>query len=357
MVVVRRPQRSRQRLPLREGGARRDHVGRLGLRNALGRYHRRGGIADIGADQGALRRLQQPRAEGSVAGADRSGDVRSEGEAGAGRPRCGAKRADQPAGQPARAEVAGVARADPGQRREGGSRAQENAVREGVHFRRRAGQGAVHVRRARRSGPHRRRAGESRRGAGGQCRGGHQAARGGARLGAGRSGAHLDRRAGRRHRDLAAGRRRPDGRGEPQHADAVHDCTGPARHAGRGGHRRVGHQQDPLRPARHVHCRRFRRPHVRRPRRADPQGGADGAERRHLHGGRRDRESEPATGAGHDGERPDRGGRARERAEGAERRVALSPAGFGSRQGCGTPRGRGRRRRCTGCAGSGSSTN
>ena len=60
-------------------------------------------------------------------------------------------------------------------------------------------------------------------------------------------------------------------------------------------------------------------------RRADPQGRADGAERRHLHGRRRDAEPGPEAVPRHDRERAHRRRQREQRAEGAERGAALAP--------------------------------
>ena len=77
-------------------------------------------------------------------------------------------------------------------------------------------------------------------------------------------------------------------------------------------------------PARDVHRRRVPRAHVRGHRAPDPQGGADGAERRDLYRGRRNEEPDVDAGARDDRERPHRHRPAQQRAQGAERRVALA---------------------------------
>ena len=112
-------------------------------------------------------------------------------------------------------------------------------------------------------------------------------------------------------------------------------------------------------PARHLHRRRLSDPHLRGQGATDPQGGADGAERRHLHGRRRDRESQPAAGAGDDRQRAHRRRLARGRAQGARtRRCATARPASQRRKDVdvrahrrgGRRQWRRRRRRCAGAA-------
>ena len=73
--------------------------------------------------------------------------------------------------------------------------------------------------------------------------------------------------------------------------------------------------------------RRVPAAHLQRRDPADPQVAAERAERRELHGGDLGAEPRPGAASGHDGERAHRGREPRQRAQGAERRPALSAGG------------------------------
>ncbi len=321
------------RVPPREGRTRQPDGDGLRLGHALGGEDRAGRLADLRPGEGALRRLQQPGEAGAAPRPHRPRDLRDPRAAGGSRPRGGPHRVPAAAERHRRAALAAPAREARLGRCEARARPQGVAGAEGLHLAGGARQGRV--RRADRGGddPHGRGPGEVDRRAGRERVRGGQAARSGARFGAQRARQDPHHRAGRRRRDLAPDRRRADRRGEPQCPDALHDRAGPARDAGRGGDRRVGHRPHSFRPAGLVHRRRVPRSHLPGARDADPQGGAERAERRHLHRGRRHAEPLAHARARHDRQRAHRHRPARQRAQGAQRRAALPPGRRHQRQG------------------------